>query len=76
MPAGGFTPPPNDGKHLPRPRRILTEGGTLRLMAVGDSIVNDTMRSGWVGLLQAAYPKAEITATVFVRGGGGAQHFR
>jgi hypothetical protein len=75
MPAGRFTPPPNDWKHLTRTRRILTEGGELRLIALGDSIVNDTMRSGWVTLLQAAYPRAEITATVYVRGGGGARHF-
>jgi hypothetical protein len=76
MPPGRFTPPPNDWKYLANTRRILTEGGKLRLMAIGDSIVNDTMRSGWVSLLQAAYPLAEITATVYVRGGGGAQHFR
>ena len=59
MPAGRFTPPPNDWKHLARTRRILTQGGKLRLMAVGDSIVNDTMRSGWIepaagGLSQGA----------------------
>jgi lysophospholipase L1-like esterase len=46
----------------------------LRLLALGDSIVNDTMRSGWVAKLQEAYPKATIQATVYVRGGGGCQH--
>ena len=25
------------------------KGGTLRIVMLGDSIVNDTMRSGWVG---------------------------
>ena len=64
----------------PRTGRIFgahvasTEGGDLRLLALGDSIVNDTMRSGWVALLQEAYPKAPIQATVYVRGGGGCQH--
>jgi lysophospholipase L1-like esterase len=76
MPAGSFTPPPADWTHLRRTRRILTEGGELRLLALGDSIINDTMRSGWVALLQGAYPKARITATVYVRGGGGCQHYR
>ena len=52
------------------------EGGDLRLLALGDSIVNDTMRSGWVAKLQEAYPKARIEATVYVRGGGGCQHYR
>ena len=45
-------------------------------MAVGDSIVSDTMRSGWVAKLAEAYPKARIRATVYVRGGGGCQHYR
>jgi len=76
MPPGKFTNPPGDWKYLRRTRRILTEGGELRLLALGDSIVNDTMRSGWVALLQQAYPKARIQATVYVRGGGGCQHYR
>lgn len=76
MPAGTFTPPENDWKHLRRTRQILTEGGDLRLIAFGDSIVNDTMRSGWVAKLQQAYPKANIRASVYVRGGGGCQHYR
>lgn len=76
MPPGTFTAPPNDWQHLRRTRRILTEGGDLRLLALGDSIVNDTMRSGWVAKLQEAYPKARIEATVYVRGGGGCQHYK
>ena len=76
MPPGQFTKPPADWTHLRRTRRILAEGGELRLLALGDSIVNDTMRSGWVAQLQEAYPKAAIQATVFVRGGGGCQHYR
>lgn len=76
MPPGEFTPPVNDWKYLARTRKILTEGGDLHLMAVGDSIVNDTMRSGWVAKLQEAYPKAKIKATVYVRGGGGCHHYK
>lgn len=76
MPQGQFSPPPPDWIHLQRTRRILTEGGTLRLLALGDSIVNDTMRSGWVAKLSEAYPEADIRATVYVRGGGGCQHYR
>ena len=76
MPAGDFTAPPQDWKYLQRTRRILTEGGELRLLAVGDSIVNDTLRSGWVAQLQEAYPKARVQATVYVRGSGGCQHYR
>ncbi len=76
MPPGRFTPPPQDWRHLARTRRILAEGGRQHVMAIGDSIVNDTMRSGWIALLREAWPRAEITATVYVRGGGGCQHFK
>lgn len=76
MPKGEFTPPKPDWTHLSRTRRILTEGGELHLLAMGDSIVNDTMRSGWVAKLREAYPKASIRATVYVRGGGGCQHYK
>ena len=76
MPAGTFPPPVPDWTPLRRTRHRLMEGDDLRLLAVGDSIVNDTMRSGWVALLQEAYPKARIEAMVYVRGGGGCQHFR
>lgn len=76
MPKGQFSPPPNDWKFLKRTRRILTKGGKLHLLALGDSIVNDTMRSGWLAKLREAYPKAEIKGTVYVRGGGGSQHYK
>lgn len=76
MPSGTFTLPPQDWKFLPRTRRTLREGGQLRLLALGDSIVNDMMRSGWVGRLAEAYPGAGVKALVYVRGGGGCQHYR
>lgn len=75
MPRGGYTAPGNDWRHLGRARRLLTEGGDFHLLGLGDSIVNDTMRSGWVALLQQAYPSARVRATVYVRGGGGCHHY-
>jgi lysophospholipase L1-like esterase len=76
MVEGKFAPPAPDWTELKRTRKVLTEGGELRVLAVGDSIVNDTMRSGWLAKLQEAYPKATIRGTVYVRGGGGCQHYR
>ena len=76
MPAGRFTPPPHDWSHLARTKKRLTEGGGLTLLAMGDSIVNDTMRSGWVAELQSLYPQCRIEAYVYVRGGGGCQHYK
>ncbi len=76
MPRGEFAAPRADWAQLARTRKALTEGGEVRLLALGDSIVNDTMRSGWVALLAEAYPKAKIEARVYVRGGGGCQHYK
>ena len=76
MVKGTFTPPPPDWQWLPRTRKTLTEGGDLHILAFGDSIVADTMRSAWVAKLAEAYPKAKIRGTVYVRGGGGCQHYK
>ena len=76
MVKGQFTPPKADWANLPRTRKILTEGGDLHILGLGDSIVNDTMRSGWVAKLREAYPKATIRGKVYVRGGGGCQHYK
>lgn len=76
MPSGRLVVPPTDWSRLAKTRRILSTGGDLRILAMGDSIINDTMRSGWVADLREAYPKAEIRATVYVRGGGGCQHYK
>jgi hypothetical protein len=76
MPEGSFTPVPKDRKYLKCAFKILNEGGELHIVGLGDSIVNDTMRSAWIAKLQEAYPKAMIKSTVYVRGGGGCQHYR
>ncbi len=76
MTKGSFAPPPQDWGHLGRTKRILTDGGDLHMVAIGDSIINDTMRSGWLAKLAQAYPKAKIRGTVYVRGSGGCQHYK
>lgn len=75
LPRGEFTPPPHDWQHLANTRRTLADGGRLTIVALGDSIVNDTMRSGWIGGLRQRYPRATIRCFVCVRGGGGCHFF-
>lgn len=55
-PRGCFKPVPKDHKHLPRTFKKLTEGGDLHILGLGDSIVNDTMRSAWVAKLRQTSP--------------------
>lgn len=76
MPAGKMDVPKTDWRNLARTSQRLFGGGTLRVLGLGDSIVNDTFRSGWLAKLQQAYPKAKIEGTVYVRGGGGCQHYK
>lgn len=75
MPKGEFTQPPTDWERLARTKKILSEGGELHILGLGDSIVNDTFRSGWLAKLAEAYPEAKIRGSVYVRGGGGCKHY-
>ncbi|WP_373514472.1 SGNH/GDSL hydrolase family protein [Persicitalea sp.] len=76
MPPGEFTLPPTDWKYLKSTRKKLRKGGDLHILGLGDSIINDIMRSGWIAKLREKYPNANIKATVYVRGGGGNRHYR
>ncbi len=72
MPPVHFTPPADRWSRLPITSAILKKGeGELRIVMLGDSIVNDTSRSRWDDLVQKAYPKVKITRVTVVRGGTG-----
>ena len=72
-----YAPPSTRWQFLPRTVAALAgEGGTLRVVMLGDSIVNDTSRSRWDDVLQASYPKVKIVKTTCVRGGTGCWWFK
>jgi hypothetical protein len=71
MPPVRYSPPSNQWKNLPQTKRCLVDGGTFRVVMLGDSIVNDTSRSCWNLLLERAYPKCKIEKTTSVRGSTG-----
>ena len=66
-----YTPPEKRWKHLPRTKKALLDGGKLTIVMLGDSIVNDTSRSGWTKLLNRDFPKTKITLVTAVRGSTG-----
>lgn len=66
-----FAPPAGRWKHLPRTMKRLQDGGTLRIVMLGDSIVNDTSHSRWEFLLERLYPKCKVVKVVSVRGSTG-----
>jgi hypothetical protein len=71
MPPVEYKPPSDHLNHLPKTRERLTEGGTLRVVMLGDSIVNDTSRSCWNLLLERDYPNCRIEKITSVRGSTG-----
>jgi hypothetical protein len=71
-----FVPPTDRWLHLPRTVAALKEKSQLNIVMLGDSIVNDTYRSQWYGLLQKAYPQCKINATAVVRGNTGCWWYR
>jgi len=66
-----YSPPPKRWKDLPRTQKLLTNGGALRVVMLGDSIVNDTSRSCWNLLVEKRYPKCKIEKITSVRGSTG-----
>ncbi len=57
IPKVNYVPPPDRWQYLPRTAAALAKpGGELRIVMLGDSIVNDTARSRWGVELQDRYP--------------------
>ena len=67
---------PRPGKRLDRSLQKLRDGQTLRIVMLGDSIINDTGNSPFDVLLERKYPKAKVEVITSVRGGGGCQYYK
>jgi lysophospholipase L1-like esterase len=72
-----YDPPADRWDRLPRSAELLRkEGAEFRVVMLGDSIVNDTSRSGWDQVLQKAVPKVRVTKVTIVRGSTGCWWYR
>ncbi len=71
IPPMQYSPSAERWDKLPTTRRLLTEGGTLHVVMLGDSIVNDTSRSCWNLIVERRQPKCRIEKTTCVRGSTG-----
>jgi lysophospholipase L1-like esterase len=56
--------------------RKLRAGETVRIVMLGDSIVNDTGNSAYDVLLERMYPGARVEVVTSVRGGTGCTYYR
>jgi len=61
----------NRWKNLARTRDRLVKGGILRVVMLGDSIVNDTSRSCWNLLLERSFQACKVEKVTSVRGSTG-----
>lgn len=71
-----WTPPADRWHFIPRAMAKLRQGGVLRVVMLGDSIVNDTSRSAWEKLVERHYPGCRIEKITSVRGGTGCWYYR
>ncbi|MCF7853887.1 MAG: hypothetical protein K9N51_03745 [Candidatus Pacebacteria bacterium] len=71
-----FEPPANRFKHLPVTRATLTDGGELRVVQLGDSIMNDIARSGWMLRLENSETSPELDVVTVVRGTTGCDWYQ
>ncbi len=71
MPPVQYAPPADRWDHLPKTKDRLLGGGRLHVVMLGDSIVNDTSRSGWDLLVMRRHPTCWIEKVTSVRGSTG-----
>lgn len=76
LPPLAWQPPPERGTLLPQAIEKLRTGRTLRIVMLGDSIINDTSNSPWDALLERAYPGARVEVVISVRGGTGCTYYK
>lgn len=71
-----YTPPKTRWQWVPKTIARLRDGGTLRIVMLGDSIVNNIQSSGFNLLIERAYPGSKIEKIVSVRGSTGCWYYQ
>lgn len=76
LPPLSHTLPANRLEFLPKTLEAMKIGRPLRIVMLGDSIINDTFNSNFQSLLLRLYPKADLRFICSVRGGKGCWYFQ
>ncbi len=71
IPPVKYKAPENRFKYLRKTEQYIKQVKKLRVVMLGDSIINNTSRSQWQLLVQEKYPKCKITKITSVRGSTG-----
>ncbi|MFA6292921.1 MAG: SGNH/GDSL hydrolase family protein [Victivallales bacterium] len=69
LPLLSYTPPASRLKLLPKTLSAMKSGSPLRIVMLGDSIINDTFNSNFQSLMLRLYPKTGMKFICSVRGG-------
>lgn len=69
-------PSGNAFRSAPKTLEALRTGRPVRILLLGDSIIQDTFHSQFHALLKRAYPKSEVTWLSSVRGSTGCRYYR
>jgi len=71
-----YTPDANRFEFLPKTMKRLRDGGPLRIVLLGDSIIGNTMASQFNLLLMRDYPECKIEIVGSTRGSTGCNWYR
>ena len=71
-----YNPPAGRFANIPKTMSKLREGGELRMVLLGDSIMGDTSSSSFELLLMRDYPKCNVIKIPSLRGGTGCKYYR
>ena len=71
-----YTPPTGRFANIPRTMKTLREGGELRMVLLGDSIIGNTSGSQFELLLARRFPKAKIKKITSIRSSTGCKWYR
>lgn len=71
-----YEPPAGRFANIPRTMQKLREGGELRMVLLGDSIMGNTSASSFELLLMRRYPKCKIVKIASLRSSTGCKYYR
>ncbi|MEM9834611.1 MAG: SGNH/GDSL hydrolase family protein [Bacteroidota bacterium] len=71
-----FSPPKDRFQHLNKTMTALRNGEKVRVVMLGNSIINDTGNSAWEVLVEEMYPGANMEVITSVRGGTGCTYYQ
>ena len=71
-----YTPPANRFANIPKTMNKLRNGGELRMVLLGDSIMGNTSASSFDLLLMRDYPKCKIVKIASLRGSTGCTYYQ